>query len=438
MEQEATPLLNGDSAVSRENHGEPAEKSDQLSGPLFSLLLLLGVIEWSSPKDVPNNDEKERERVSLVGQSNVKRKLIFLISLSVQLFMTISSALSAMFYLYCYFGKMDHFLRFVAFLCYWPSLISAQLICIVALLKRRFNRASREDEITWVTVFSESSCASQFPSLPPSRVLRLPKIGVFVCLFIPFPVFIVTARMAMFFNLNDDCRNWLQCAWTAFESIHVCFFAAVCYFLYLKRVILEESCKKTADYIKKHAGEMDLCLNKVRRLFKDYIQLRRLLLPWLTFVLFNATFGITVVVTWNYHLIFPNGNQTTAMLTIETAEGKGDNPHSICPYSCDQISFLEDKHYVYIIYNMLVACRHLMTAVLSFFVVGGMDLKYIWDRFRIKIYYKFTAKNFLFWKSLKKFVDSLHPQTTVANLLSFFIPMVGFATALLSKNVDDF
>lgn len=68
MEQEATSLLNGDSAVSRENHGEPAEKSDQLSGPLFSLLLLLGVIEWSSPKDVPNNDEKERERVSLVGK----------------------------------------------------------------------------------------------------------------------------------------------------------------------------------------------------------------------------------------------------------------------------------------------------------------------------------------------------------------------------------
>lgn len=408
-------------------------------GYLYLLLVLLGVTEWSAPSE----GEKRKANAFEIGRSKFKRRVLFLLSFSVQLVMTLSAVISSVFYLYCYFGMMDHFLRFVAILCYWPSLVSSQLVCMVAVLKRRFERPKKEDEITWAAVFSEAACGRQFLFLKTSRWCRLPKLWVFVFVFLPFPTLIVLARILLFVNLREDCRNFLQCVWTAFECIYVFIFASFCYFLYLKRVLLEDSCARTADYVRKHCGHFNACLVRVRLFFKDYAQLRRLLLPWLTFVLLNSTFGITVVVTWNYQLIFPS-NETTwhsqdvsgqSLSHMSETEREG---RALCPYSCDKISFVRGKQQFYVIYNMLVVCRHLMTAFLSCFVVGGLDLKYIWDRFRLKFYFMCVQDGYEFWKKLKLVVDSLHPQPAIENFLALLLPMMGLATALLSGNQENF
>lgn len=74
-----------------------------------------------------------------------------------------------------------------------------------------------------------------------------------------------------------------------------------------------------------------------------------------------------------------------------------------------------------------------MVVTFALFVVGGIDLKYKWDRFKLKINMTYTSGDAAFWKHLQKFVRHLHPDTLNDTIGVYIIPLFGIALGVISN-----
>lgn len=140
----------------------------------------------------------------------------------------------------------------------------------------------------------------------------------------------------------------------------------------------------------------------------------RNIIPWLYLLLFNSAFGFSIFLTWNYNHKYTN-HSNVALTTIVTPD-PGDIRYNICEYTCDKSKFLQNG-------NALLVCNvWIMTIVLPYCAATGMNIKSIWNRIKIKLYFRYSTRNSNFWKELFLFVEHIHPTTPTdtmfANIVS--------------------
>ncbi|XP_071854771.1 uncharacterized protein [Apostichopus japonicus] len=405
------------------------EEIRNVNNCLKALMWLHGVVTWplstgttSSPMFGDNDKKRWKERLTFISS---------LISLVI---LTFASTVALLLYLYCYFGKIDHFLRFVSYQCYWPSLMSAQIICLASLIK---NQVGKRRNISWVKVFSGKCCArimSTFTSNP--GTVPLPKFSAFLILYLLVPTVHSALKLTFFMKLKTECRNFPQYLWLISEISVAYFFSMFCYFLYLHRINLERESEVASKFIQQHVGEFDECISTVKTFFREYYQLRKILLPWLNFVIFNSTFGLTVFFTWNFNeIVIPS--TATSMPITDSYVPFHPNERAMCSYTCDREHFLHEDNFL-VLYNSFVLWRHVMIAILPYYAANALDIKYVWTDFKMKLKFMHSRRERMFWKDLSIYIDSLHPNTTVDTINSFIFPIIGFASGFLSGKQRDF
>ncbi|PIK46012.1 hypothetical protein BSL78_17102 [Apostichopus japonicus] len=274
---------------------------------LKALMWLHGVVTWPLSTGTASAmfDDHDKKRW--------KERLTFFSSLISLVVLTFTSMVALLLYLYCYFGRIDHFLRFVSYQCYWPSLMSAQIICLAALIK---NQVGKRRNISWVKVFSVKCCARIMSSFTSKTgTIPLPKCSAFLILYLLVPTVHSALKLTFFITLETECQNFPEYLWLISEISVAYFFSMFCYFLYLNRINLERESEIASKFIQQHVGEFDECISTVTTFFREYYQLRKILVPWLNFVIFNSTFGLTVFFTWNFNEIVLPSSTTSVPIT---------------------------------------------------------------------------------------------------------------------------
>ncbi|KAJ8025734.1 hypothetical protein HOLleu_33371 [Holothuria leucospilota] len=421
MESETRPLV-------------PREEDNRKQIPLLLMMVMwsLGIVEWSVPLD----EEEGSARRSFIGNSKWRRRFVFMLSISYQIGIVFVSFAGALWYLVCYFGKTDHLIRFLSVvLCYWPTVMSLPMFCLAAFARN--NRKRHDDGLTsiaWTNVFNESSFVRQFSYLNVSKMKPLPKIGV-VIFFYGFASSISCFIVLLYVDMYKSCESWISYIWMVGEVIALFYFATFSYFLYLKRIILEEEGRRTLSFVKSNKGNLEICIVSVKSFFCNYMQLRNMLLPWLCIVMFSSTFGLTVFLTWAYK------DKTSASNIIVQVNTTTQIPDSnmaayigrFCDYACDGYDILMREN-TYIVYSVILVGKFFMPAAVTFFVVRGLDVKHVWDRLNVKLHLMFSTHNLEFWKRLTKYVEKLHPDVTFSAFAGLVIPVLGLATGLLGSH----
>lgn len=319
-------------------------------------------------------------------------------------------------------------MRFISVLCYWPSLISPQIICLAALLHKLILKKRRE--YSFINLFEESSCLEVLLSIERSRIIPLPKLLQFSVIFLPFPMFYAFSKIAMFWKLqyHPECRQPLEYVELLCNLSTTIFFGMFCFFLYLRRVAMERRGDQAVAYIANNTNDMAKCEKETLRFFEEYYQLQKLIFPWYSFIMLTSTLGFTVFLTLNYtefseqDSLAPGGNASSFV-------GHND---TIINLFCDARTLLNATTF-FRLYNVLLLSRLSLVAVLPCFVVKGMDLKYIWRRFQKRVSFVYFKNDRRFWTNLTVLIESLTElSTTMDFIVSLVVPFIGIATGVLS------
>ncbi|KAJ8020878.1 hypothetical protein HOLleu_40586 [Holothuria leucospilota] len=392
---------------------------------LIIVMWCLGVSSQPFDYGYQHNCKLSPVRGTEISKRRPSRVLTFS-STAVPFTLMISSLSLAVLYLFCYFGRSDHYLRFVSFfICYLLTMVITQVIFTTASLKNLCKESSSAytDDIRWHNAFNGTAFLRNLSVQINSRKGPWSNLFTFA-FFIVFASFVAFVNIYFFTLLEEKCRNWTEYMWLVCDTFNFVFYAMSCYFLYLQRTSLQAIGKKAAVCVGENIVNFDYCTNIIKEFVREYLQLRKIILPWLRIIIFTSSFGLTVFFTWNYEknkylsLSVPNGNQLNATF--------------ICPYACDKASFLKERN-VLLFYNVLVISRNLMIAILALTAVGGFDIAYAWESFNVRLHFMTTAREGEQWKRLISFVQELHPSTQAAVIFSFVMPLLGFGSAFLSN-----
>ncbi|KAJ8020582.1 hypothetical protein HOLleu_40212 [Holothuria leucospilota] len=393
--------------------------------PILLMIVLwsLGIIDWSPP-----TCESLYLYCPIIGRSRLHRKITFVVSIGWLFTMALTAYFGALTYFICFFGLKEHFLRFViVVVCYYPSLMSGTMFYIPAFFSNRCKKSEIDEfNMSWVNLFKESAFLQRINYIKKFNMFILPRLAVYV-FFNICSLAVSFVILILYIEVYNDCLTWVSYIWTASEFIGLIYLAQFCYFLYLQRVSLEEEFKESECFIKANAGKLENCTQKVKNLFCNYFQLRKLFLLWLSIIFFSITFGIAAYATWSYKKPEIRTN-STVLPTQYPLHPKGIKKY--CPYSCDDPKYFENQHHL-LIYNVLAFAKLLIPAVLSFSVMRGLDIKYMWNRFILRLRLMSTTDHLDFWNTFIRYTKDLHPENQLDTKLRFIIPVLGLAFGFL-------
>ncbi|KAJ8020586.1 hypothetical protein HOLleu_40218 [Holothuria leucospilota] len=392
---------------------------------LLAVIWSLGIISWTSPQYEGNPDIFSSP---IVGNFRLRRKFVFVLYLLWIFIMAFTSYFGAITYFICFFGLKEHFLRFLfVVICYWSSLMSGIVFCLPALITNNFRKSNLYyKEISWISSLHESTFLKRLSYIETCRMFPVPKPMIFI-FFHCCGLLVSSGILTIYIKVNNYCLTWFSYVWITSELIGLTYFANFCYVLYLQRVILEEEYQQTGRFIATNTRNLEDCTEKVKEFFYNYYNLRKIFLLWLSIIIFSVTFGGAAYITWSYKKPEIAFNSTVPSTQYPI------HPRGIqkaCPYSCDDPKYLENQHLLFI-YNVLGVVKLFVPVVLSFSVVRGLDIKYIWNRLILRFRLMSTTREVDFWNSLTKFTEKLHPKTTTDTKLKFIIPILGLAFGIL-------
>lgn len=257
----------------------------------------------------------------------------------------------------------------------------------------------------------------------------LPKIWVFLS-FHGFAFAVSCLIAILYIVMYKSCLSWVSYVWMSAEIIALFYFALFSYFLYLQRIILEEEGKHTLSFITSKEGNIEVCMEPLKKFFCNYMQLRNVLLPWLCLVMFSSTFGLTAFFTWTYENNMETQKNSLHSNTTVAPTEQTFYLGKLCTYSCNESHILAEST-THLVYSSVLLGKLIMPAVLTFLVIEGLDVKHVWDRFSMKLHLMFNTHNLEFWKCITEYSEKLHPNVTFDTLVGFVIPVLGLASGLL-------
>lgn len=246
-------------------------------------------------------------------------------------------------YVICYFGREDHFLQFVSHFCYWPTVMSVQIILIVALWVN--HSVDGVKEMSWTNVFRLCNHVCT-PRNEAERSLRsrFNRICIWM-IYIGLPAGHAILKIVYSTQLLYECPNMRQDFWIFIEILGVFFFSTFCYFLSFSTDALQRSRRKAKKYVRDNKGDLELCMEEARKLFQEYYQLQTFLVPWLYLTVLSSMFGIGVCINWNYNKV---------KVFVSTMQPYQDKKITFCTYICDSRDFMREDS-VLLRYNLWVS-----------------------------------------------------------------------------------
>ncbi|KAJ8035890.1 hypothetical protein HOLleu_19703 [Holothuria leucospilota] len=357
------------------------------------------------------------------GRSSRRRtRALFLTSLIFLILLTLGSFHTAVWYTLCF--NDNHLSSFLLF--YWPVVMSAQIVCATAAIKKCFYGLPPATKISWMNIFSESHF---FIKLYHLNFGRLPGLAVFVFCYV-FALFNSLLEICYFSRLDSSCHTWPRCICLISHILNLFFYSSFCYFLYLHRVILKRERKRTLSYVSEHIRDLKACMESVRGFYRNYYQLRKLLLPWINVVLFSTAYGVAV-------FFAPSDEQVDSTVIQNVTREISSHWLTYLNYTCNISCEIEnnemDNSKFAFFFDCKVLSEKIMLVALALIAVGGMDIKYEWECFKMKLNLMYPADEFRGLQPLLKFLTEVHPNTARETITTFLIPFLGIACGIFSS-----
>lgn len=257
-------------------------------------------------------------------------------------------------------------------------------------------------------------------------------------LFLFFAFCLVGLRFLFFAQTPSDCLYPFDIFWVVNDALNIILFSFFCYFLYLHRIAVESQGRYCVNYIFENITSLDNCINEIRKFFHEYTKLRNVVLPWFRLILFSSSCGVTAFLTWNYNSVPELALDPATGLALDPAtitptfwSNEQTEDVGLCSFTCNKVPFLIERENARLLVNALVLCRNIMVAGFAFAVVYGMDLKHVWDSFRMRLLFIYSEENEAYLQKLIQFIDTLHPEDKLD--FSIVIPIMGLATGILGN-----
>lgn len=372
-----------------------------------------------------------------VGNSRCWRNVSCLSSVSFLLLLTMASLSTVLINVACNIGEQHHTLQLVAVsVCYWPILILPQILCLVSAMSNLVKRSksTHQDKqgntISWKMLFREHQFHGQLQKLnnpgdnqTSTRVLLL---------FLSLAVMVSAMRISFYLFMQENCKFWLDKVWIFLEVFGLMYTATFAYFLYLQRIFLEAKERYTTSFIEENVGDLENCTLKAKDLLKEYLQLRQIFRPYLNWLLFSSSFGLTSFFALNFVNEYEHSTEVTITASIPTA--LNDSWPPFCTQYCTEADFEHNTVSHYFI-NLLSLGKICMGLFITIAVTKARDLKYVWNGFKMKLNFLYSTasrRDRVFWERLSQFLDQINPSSELDIIHTVIIPLVGLGTGLLS------
>ncbi|PIK45309.1 hypothetical protein BSL78_17846 [Apostichopus japonicus] len=388
----------------------------------------LGLIDWSSPKQDIFGDHPSF--VAAVNGSKWKRRLLCVTS---RLYLTLLLSVTALCgykYLDKYFGESNHFFHFASyFITYLPLMAAPQLICFLTTICRWFhnnNNFSDDREDYWWNVLSEPSVSKRLYPFHLSK-LQPPKLKylLFFCSCGIINIIMETIHFCIYTKppktLKDDIYQSGEFVSTI---LNMWFFSLFCYFLFLQRLALESHFDHLLWFVRKHAGCLADCQTKLNECLSDFLGMRRLIRPWITFVICSTCFGLAVCVAWNYKVI----GEEKAYVEMFT----------ISEVNCSTTNFTTTAKSGFGYLNALIFTNKFTVLILSLLSVGGTDIVNIWKKYLFYVNILCSPNNERFWRKFSKLMRKLEVNTSGDTIIDMLLPVLLLAFGILGIDNFDF
>ncbi|KAJ8021106.1 hypothetical protein HOLleu_40880 [Holothuria leucospilota] len=323
------------------------------------------------------------------------------------------------YYIKHYFGRLDKFYRFASYLLsLWSLMVAIQLVCLITSLRRWFFNAYYVNVGNqWWTVLTEEAiarrfCPFNFSAFRPPKLVSL----MFFCIF-PMICNVLDVTHFHFYLQNFDPHPPLY-KYVLFSSsiANIWYFSLFCYFIHLQLITLQVHFDSVIWFVKNHLGKLDLCQLKLNSCFNEYLWVRRLVHPWITFVICATAFGIAVHLACSYNIMFPNeeSSLTTFAPTMPLA------------------NITEAQNVDFYLLSALIFVEKLGVLFLALFAVGGSDISYVWKRCCLTLNIMYTSRQDKFWLHFAKLIRNLNKMTSEdGKITDLLLPLLLIAIGIL-------
>ncbi|XP_071505375.1 uncharacterized protein [Diadema antillarum] len=229
-------------------------------------------------------------------------------------------------------------------------------------------------------VFVKPSVASRCP-LDPEFVYRRVSIihsfhktslkPHFMLLFNVWPLVHAVLRCAESKIINHKCHI----AFYVFSDVSACvgfiMYGSFWYIMYLHRVSLYYELKRVARVTQGLSVDerVDDARRYICRVHQDYLVLREMMGVWMAFTMVTATWGIMSRLSWDYAI------------------------------AAQDTSLWSDKHRIYM--DVVVWSEKAMFLTFPYFALGGVNLEYLWQRFRHALERRRSYQHRSFWNAIQ-------------------------------------
>ncbi|KAJ8037578.1 hypothetical protein HOLleu_18427 [Holothuria leucospilota] len=253
----------------------------------------------------------------------------------------------------------------------------------------------------WATAMNARFVVQRF------QFLDLAKQGIpnkpFLAICLMWPLFCSTYRaiIKIYLECHYEIVLILRCLTVVIcELIWGCFV----YIIYLTRASFQIQFTLLLDFVKKHEGDFNLCHNIIRRFTIEFRCFRNCVSVYMAAMIPICVLGASTTATWQYFLYdaFKNNHNE----------------------SNDEF---ERSFDVNVNINIMIWSEVAMFSFLGPLAVGGLDVVYIWENFRINLIFMQNNQHRRFWRKMLLFLEYVEEQTpfisftTVLSILSLYL-----------------
>ena len=249
-------------------------------------------------------------------------------------------------YLVLYWGDQTQLLRLLSYSSYIGTIATAPLLCLYANLRHIYPR-SHVSSFAWSTALHPRFIIKRIQYLQPeSSTVNKPLL--FLCIVWSFGVAFYRASIYIFLVDRKTIHTYISIITDGIQTI---IWALFCYLLSVLRLSIRRQLYLDITFLLNHVGRVDTCRRRLGASLDELGSVNNLCAFWMIITISLTSLGLVTHTSWNYMLYSKEIQMSTIQFHI----------------------------------NLMIWSSLLMVLVLPLMVVGGLDLRQVWQNFLVHI-----------------------------------------------------
>ncbi|XP_077999161.1 uncharacterized protein LOC144452037 [Glandiceps talaboti] len=284
-------------------------------------------------------------------------------------------------------GNKTHLLHLLSYSTYLLPLIVVAMMRVISM----FYESTPSTQHGWVYTLTTEHVLTRL------KILDMSKVRRFGYLCISFAVTCVGFQLS--YDIYEIVMRCSTIDVFTMISLVGCFFGefmfvSLCYVIYLLKRCIRANFTSCLYFLKQNIENVDSCRQRIMEAYSDFLRLHNLISLWLVFQFSLSIFKASCQIYWNYWVFSQNRAVLSALLI-----------------------------------NIMIWLEIAMFLILPPLAVGGFDIVYLWEDFKLNVTRVRREKQDDKWYPIVKLVKTLKP-LHVSLFMTVFFSVLGIFSAL--------